>query len=61
MRERHLDPQPPGTVRKDAKREQALRWMVRQYGSHLTSLAADLGGWDVLGLTLQEMVKEEGP
>lgn len=54
-----LDPHPPGTVRKDSKRDQALRWMAGQYGPHLVSLAADLGGWDVLGLTLQEMVAEE--
>lgn len=55
----HLDPHPPGTVRKDTKREQALRWMVKQYGPHLTSLADDLGGWDCLGLTLREMLSEE--
>ena len=54
-----LDPHPPGTVRKDSKRDQALRWMAGQYGPHLVSLAAELGGWDVLGLTLREMVEEE--
>jgi hypothetical protein len=54
----HLDPHPPGTVRKDTKRDQAVRWMVRQYGPHLTSLADDLGGWDCLGLTLREMLAE---
>lgn len=54
-----LDPVPPGTVRKFSTREKALRWMVKQYGPHLVGLAADLGGWDVLGLTLQEMLKEE--
>lgn len=54
-----LDPHPPGTVRRDTKRDQALRWMAGQYGPHLVSLAADLGGWDVLGLTLREMVEEE--
>jgi hypothetical protein len=53
-----LDPYPPGTVRKDSKRDQALRWMAKQYGPHLVSLADDLGGWDVLGLTLREMVNE---
>jgi hypothetical protein len=56
--EQHLDPHPPGTVRKDPSRERALRWMCEQYGPHLTSLSADLGGWDVLGLTLREMVDE---
>lgn len=57
--EQMLDPHPPGTVRRDSKRDQALRWMAGQYGPHLVSLAADLGGWDVLGLTLREMVEEE--
>lgn len=56
--EKLLDPHPPGTVRRDSKRDQALRWMASQYGPHLVSLAADLGGWDVLGLTLREMVEE---
>jgi hypothetical protein len=56
--EAHLDPHPPGTVRKDSQRDRALRWMAGQYGPHLVSLAADLGGWDVLGLTLREMVGE---
>jgi hypothetical protein len=56
--EQLLDPHPPGTVRRDSKRDQALRWMASQYGPHLVSLAADLGGWDVLGLTLKEMVSE---
>lgn len=56
--EQMLDPHPPGTVRRDSKRDQALRWMARQYGPHLVSLAADLGGWEVLGLTLREMVEE---
>lgn len=54
-----LDPVPPGTVWKPTKREQALRWMVRQYGAHLVSLADDLGGWECVGMTLREMIKEE--
>lgn len=57
--EQHLDAHPPGTVRKDSKRDRALRFMVRQYGNHMVSLAADLGGWEVLGLTLREMLDEE--
>jgi hypothetical protein len=57
--ERHLDPHPPGTVRKEASRDRALRWMCQQYGPHLVSLSADLGGWDMLGRTLGEMVSEE--
>lgn len=56
--EQHLDPHPPGTVRKDSKRDQALRWMVKQYGPHLVSLADDLGSWECVGLTLREMLSE---
>jgi hypothetical protein len=33
--------------------------MCSQYGPHLVSLAGDLGGWEVLGLTLREMIEEE--
>lgn len=54
----HLGAHPAGTVRRDSTRDRALRFMAGQYGQHLTSLAADLGGWDVLGLTLREMVTE---
>jgi hypothetical protein len=55
----HVDPHPPGTIRRDTKRDAALRWMVGQYGAHLTSLATDLGGFAELGLTLREMIAEE--
>jgi hypothetical protein len=55
----HLDPHPPGTIRRDSNRDRALKWMALQYGPHLVSLADDLGGWDVLGLTLGEMYREE--
>jgi hypothetical protein len=55
----HVDPHPAGTVRRDTTRDRALRWMSLQYGPHLVSLADDLGGWEVLGLTLGEMVREE--
>lgn len=40
-------------------RERALRFMCRQYAVAMTSYADDLGGWDVLGLSLREMVEEE--
>lgn len=56
--EQILDAHPPGTVRKDTKRDQALRWMSKQYGPHLVSLAGDLGGWKELGLTLEAMISE---
>ena len=55
----HVDPHPAGTVRRDTTRDRALRWMALQYGPHLVSLAEDLGGWDMLGRTLGEMVREE--
>ena len=55
----HVDPHPPGTVRRDSARDRALMWMIRQYGPHLVSLADDLGGWKCLGLTLGEMIDEE--
>lgn len=55
----HVDPHPAGTVFKHTQREAALRWMCKQYGPHMTGLASDLGGWAELGLTLQEMIKEQ--
>lgn len=55
----HLDPHPPGTIRRDSNRDRALKFMSLQYGRHLVSLAEDLGGWDMLGRTLGEMVREE--
>lgn len=57
--EQMLDAHPPGTVRKETTRDAALRWVCRQYGRHLVSLASDLGGWDCLGLTLREMIIED--
>lgn len=56
--QQHIDPHPAGTTYRLSEREAALRWMCKQYGTHLVDLAADLGGWEVLGLTLREMVKE---
>jgi hypothetical protein len=55
----HLDPHPPGTIRRQTQRDVAIGFMVKQYGANLVSLAADLGGWDVLGLTLQEVWKAQ--
>jgi DNA relaxase NicK len=54
----HVDPHPAGTVYKLSDRDTKLRWMLRQYGPALTSLAFDCGGWDAAGLTLREMLKE---
>lgn len=55
----HVDPHPAGTTYRLSERDTALAWMCRQYGTHLVSLASDLGGWDVLGLTLREMLSDE--
>lgn len=55
----HVDPHPAGSTYKLTERDVALRWMCKQYGAHLVSLAQDVGGWDCVGLTLQEMLKEE--
>lgn len=55
----HLDARPAGTIWRESQRDRALRFMAKQYGAHLVSLAADLGGWEVLGLTLAEMISEE--
>lgn len=55
----HVDPHPAGTVYRLTEREAALRWMVKQYGAHLVSLAQDLGGWECVGLTLREMIDAE--
>ena len=57
--ESHVDPHPAGTVYRLTDRETALRWMCKQYGQHLASLAQDLGGWDCVGLTLSEMLAEQ--
>jgi hypothetical protein len=53
-----LDPHPPGTIRRDSSMDQALRWMSKQYGPHLVALAAELGSWECVGLTLREMIRE---
>lgn len=45
-------------ARKISKDEEALRWMLRQYGAPLQRLCDDLGGWDCVGLTLGDMLTE---
>lgn len=57
--QQHVDPHPAGTIYRHTQREAALRWMCKQYGSHLVGLAQDLGSWECLGLTLREMVSEQ--
>lgn len=55
----HVDPHPAGTTYRLTERETALRWVCRQYGNHFLSLAQDLGSWECVGLTLQEIIKEQ--
>lgn len=55
----HVDPHSAGSTYRLSERETALRWMCKQYGAHMLSLASDLGGWDMVGRTLQEMMKEQ--
>lgn len=55
----HVEPHAAGTVYRQSERDRALSWMCRQYGSHLVSLAQDLGGWECVGLTLREMISEQ--
>lgn len=57
--QQHVDPHPAGTTYRKTEDQRAIEWMCRQYGHRLISLADDLGGWDVLGLTLRETVREQ--
>lgn len=43
---------------KRSKDDEALRWMLRQYKGPLLRMVDDLGGWDCVGLTLGEIMKE---
>ncbi len=56
----HVDPHPAGSTYRISERDAAIEWMCRQYGAHLVSLAQDLGGFDCLGLTLGEKLRELG-
>jgi hypothetical protein len=56
--EEKVAPQPAGTVYRLTNSDRALRWMCKQYGPHLVGLANDLGGWEVLGLQLRDLVRE---
>lgn len=43
---------------KRSKDDEAIRWMLRQYRGPLERMLGDLGGWDCVGLTLGEILKE---
>ena len=55
----HISPHPAGTTYRLSERDKALSWMVKQYGHHLVGLASDLGGWECVGLTLSEIIKDQ--
>jgi DNA relaxase NicK len=55
----HVDAHPAGTVYRLSEQEAALRWMCKQYGAHLVGLAQDLGNWECVGLTIQEMISAQ--
>ena len=56
--EAHISPLPPYAARRENPRDRALRFMCQQYGAHLLSLHDDLGDWQAVGLTLNEIMKE---
>ena len=47
-------------TRKRSTDEQALHWMCRQYSNMLQRLKLDLGDWQALGLTIGEIINEQG-
>lgn len=55
----HVEPHPAGTVYRLSDSERALRWMCKQYGTHLVGLYEELGSWDCVGRTLGEMIIAE--
>jgi hypothetical protein len=55
----HVDPHPSGTTYRLTDSETAMRWMCKQYGSHLVQMAEDLGGWECVGLTLAEYIADQ--
>lgn len=56
--EAHVQPLPPYAARRENERDRALRFMCQQYGPHLLSLKDDLGDWQAVGLTLNEIIRE---
>jgi hypothetical protein len=54
-----LQPLPAGTVRKLSERDRALFWVAKQYGKHFSSLAHDLGSWELVGLKLAQLINEK--
>ena len=54
----HVDPHPAGTVYRLSDNETKLRWKCKQYGPAMMELAAELGSWECLGLTLRDTLAE---
>lgn len=55
----HIDPHPAGTIYRLTQRDAALEWMCKQYGAHLVDLAGELGGWDLVGSRLSEIIAKQ--
>lgn len=54
-----LAPLPAGTTYKLTDEERALRFMCKQYGNHLVSLATKVGGWEEAGLAIAEIIRKQ--
>lgn len=53
----HVDPHPAGSTYRLSTMDTKLHWMCRQYGAALVELAAELGSWDCVGLTLRDVIE----
>jgi DNA relaxase NicK len=54
----HVDAHPAGTVWKKTDLEARIDWICRQGGPTLVELAAALGSWECVGLTLRDRIRE---
>ena len=54
----YIDPHPVGTTYRLSSRDRALKWMCKQYGSHLLDLLNESGSWEAVGLTLNDFITE---
>jgi DNA relaxase NicK len=55
----HIDPHPAGSTYRLTKDDAAMQWMCHQYGARILTLVNDLGSWECLGLTLQDIIQEQ--
>lgn len=54
----HVDPHPAGSVYRRTDLEARIDWLCRQGGPTLVELAAQLGSWECVGLTLRDRIAE---